>query len=217
MAQRVEKPTQEKKKRYDQIYELAQNYEEAEYEHHPIGKEEQEKSKYIIKRRGEATTNLGFRVETKAGQTKEGIGKDEKKRQKKHPKVYFVRIFGKGTELLYDRQRELQVMLGASKYNLGPKLYAQYDNGIISQFLKGRPLQVEELRNIEISKKIMAELARWHSIEPRLVFEETFEQYQVQDCFHTLFEWEKCIDRLMKEFAAGDILRSSVRRNRAYA
>jgi ethanolamine kinase len=57
-----------------------------------------------------------------------------------------VRIFGNGTELVIDRQRELIAMRHLFEVDLAPKIYATFQNGVVYQYFDGEVLTLDEMR-----------------------------------------------------------------------
>jgi len=48
----------------------------------------------------------------------------------------FLRVYGKGSDLLVDRQHELNMIKLFSELGVGPRLYATFDNGYVTEYLK---------------------------------------------------------------------------------
>lgn len=154
-------------------------------------------------RLGTATTNMGFKAKVRLQVEDEAEEREE---------LYFLRIFGAGTEFLYDRQRELRVMEAASAWGLGPRLYAEFENGIIAQFLLGRELVTHEVRCPDMSGRIAREAARWHRIPPPRVFKsDTDRQLATGNSFATLEKWVRRADQLFNPGEDRNLLRYSTR------
>ena len=133
-----------------------------------------------VRQLSSATTNLGFRVR----------GGDA---------LYFVRVFGSGTEVLYSRARERAVMAVASRHQIGPQLYATFANGIIAEFLLGLELETHEVRTPARSAQIAREVARWHKLDPKVLFDESTMELFAEHSFATLARWMAEAERLMAE------------------
>jgi len=74
-----------------------------------------------------------------------------------------VRIHGKGSSILIDRKKELEIIKFVSNmHEMGPKLFASFDNGYIAHYIEGMPLPLEEMRNPFTYKKIARKIAQWH-------------------------------------------------------
>ena len=54
-----------------------------------------------------------------------------------------IRAYGKGSELLIDRNQELRNLLVLSKLGLGPKVYGRFNNGIAYGFVAGDMFSVD--------------------------------------------------------------------------
>jgi ethanolamine kinase len=135
-----------------------------------------------VKQLTSATTNLGFRVSSRHENGKEV--------------QYFMRVFGRGTSLLYSRARELKVMEIASRLDIGPHLYARFKNGIIVEFLKGRDLETHEVRTPARSAQIAREVARWHKFNPEQMFDSETLELISEDIFSMLTRWQGIAERM---------------------
>lgn len=51
-----------------------------------------------------------------------------------------VRINGRGTEHIIDRDHERNVLLQAQKFGAGPNMFCVFENGMIYQYFDGRSL-----------------------------------------------------------------------------
>ena len=77
-------------------------------------------------------------------------------------KVVLIRIYGNNTELLVNRESEKRNMLLLSKMGFGPQLYACFDNGMIYEYIEGRPFEKNDVLDSEKSQLVAAHLAEWH-------------------------------------------------------
>ena len=66
--------------------------------------------------------------------------------------VLVVRIYGNWTHILINRTRELVAMSCLRKFECIPQLQAAFENGFVYEFVPGRSLGQEELRDLEIQK-----------------------------------------------------------------
>jgi len=80
-------------------------------------------------------------------------------------KQVLIRIYGNKTELIIDRQKELENIKRLYPKGFGPKLYGVFDNGYIYEYYDGRCLSPEELHNCEWNARLGTQLASWHSQE----------------------------------------------------
>lgn len=82
-----------------------------------------------------------------------------------HPETsetLLMRVYGKGTNLIIDRNREFVLQLVLNALDLAPQIYARFSNGLIYGFLPGRSLEYTELANPAIYPYIAQQLGRWH-------------------------------------------------------
>lgn len=79
-----------------------------------------------------------------------------------------LRAYGKGTDLLIDRERETQNHELLGKYKLAPKLLARFSNGMLYRFIRGRVTSPEDLRQEPIWRGVARRLAQWHAVVPCL-------------------------------------------------
>ncbi|GME87268.1 unnamed protein product [[Candida] boidinii] len=75
-----------------------------------------------------------------------------------------VRIYGRGTNLIIDRDREFCSHLIMNAFKLAPSIHCRFNNGLIYGFLGGRSLDYCELSNKKIYPLIAQRLSQWHSI-----------------------------------------------------
>ncbi|KAL2354013.1 kinase-like domain-containing protein [Cryomyces antarcticus] len=77
-----------------------------------------------------------------------------------------LRAYGKGTDILIDREREtLSHSLLASK-DLAPPLLARFDNGLMYKFIEGIVCAPEDLRRQEVWRGVAKRLGEWHARLP---------------------------------------------------
>jgi hypothetical protein len=80
-----------------------------------------------------------------------------------------VRIFGKNTELLIDRDLDNRVFGFLGTTGLGPRLFATFENGRVEQLLDAKALEPEQMRlraPIDVLAKIADCVAHFHSLSP---------------------------------------------------
>ncbi len=56
-----------------------------------------------------------------------------------------VRINGLGTENLIDRRKEIENMKLLSRFDVGPKVYCTFVNGLVYEFKPGREVSLGEM------------------------------------------------------------------------
>lgn len=89
--------------------------------------------------------------------------------QDKHFKedVVLLRIYGNGTELMVDRDREktnIQVLHAAGRCS---PLYAEFENGIAYGFVNGVTLDEKTVRDERVRKLIACEMIELHTVRPK--------------------------------------------------
>lgn len=111
-----------------------------------------------------------------------------------------LRINGRGTEKLVDRDREAETMVVVSEAGLCSPLYCQFDNGMCYGYASGRPLQLEDVqedlasseseererakKKEELTRKIALHMARLHSLQlPTSLKEQEHLLWRKYDCW----------------------------------
>jgi ethanolamine kinase len=106
------------------------------------------------------------------------------------PRTVSVRIYGANSEAIIERKAELETFTMLHSVGLGPALYGTFQNGLIVEFVEGRVVSEEDLREPTTSRAVATELARWHtSVHP--------EEHGIAPrhggryCFGQLAEWRR--------------------------
>ncbi|XP_038071040.1 ethanolamine kinase 1-like isoform X1 [Patiria miniata] len=81
--------------------------------------------------------------------------------------MVLVRIYGKKTELLIDREAEIRTFVLLHQAGCGSKLYARCNNGLCYEYLPGVVLDPKTVREERIYKLIIKEMIKMHSIKPQ--------------------------------------------------
>jgi ethanolamine kinase len=79
-----------------------------------------------------------------------------------------LRAYGKGTDLIIDRDCETQNHELLMQYGLAPVLLARFHNGMLYRFMRGDVTSPEDLRRESIYRGVARRLAQWHAIVPCL-------------------------------------------------
>jgi ethanolamine kinase len=79
-----------------------------------------------------------------------------------------LRAYGKGTDLIIDRDRETQNHELLMQYSLAPMLLARFHNGMLYRFMRGAVTSPEDLRRESIYRGVARRLAQWHAVVPCL-------------------------------------------------
>jgi thiamine kinase-like enzyme len=80
-------------------------------------------------------------------------------------RVAFMRVQGAGSVLSNPREQELAIFQYCSKYELGPRLYAVFENGYLAEFMRGRVVAVDEMSEPWMMEKIARLTANWHRLQ----------------------------------------------------
>lgn len=84
---------------------------------------------------------------------------DEKMRD-----AVLVRVYGRKTELIVDRANELRNFQVLQDHGCAPNLYFTFENGYCYEFLQGKALGPEHVRQPQIFRLVAQEMARMHRI-----------------------------------------------------
>jgi ethanolamine kinase len=79
-----------------------------------------------------------------------------------------LRAYGKGTDLIIDRDRETQNHELLMQHGLAPILLAKFHNGMLYRFMRGSVTSPEDLRQEAIYRGVARRLAQWHAVVPCL-------------------------------------------------
>eukprot|EP00246_Nothoceros_aenigmaticus_P015449 TRINITY_DN640_c0_g1_i5.p1 TRINITY_DN640_c0_g1~~TRINITY_DN640_c0_g1_i5.p1 ORF type:complete len:334 (+),score=57.90 TRINITY_DN640_c0_g1_i5:183-1184(+) len=83
----------------------------------------------------------------------------------KLPKKVLVRVYGTGTDALFQRDDEVSTFEQMSARKQGPRLLARFANGRVEEFLHARTLTADDLRDPEISARIASKLSEFHNLD----------------------------------------------------
>jgi len=75
-----------------------------------------------------------------------------------------IRIYGKNSEILIDRNQELVNLYRLSSLKLCPKLHGRFLNGIVYGFIPGTPFEVSDMSEPSLSQNVASTLACWHKV-----------------------------------------------------
>lgn len=82
-------------------------------------------------------------------------------------RTIIIRLFGEGTSLFIDRNKENIVFSGLSRLGMGfPTFYGLFENGRIEGFLDARALTPMELHDPRIYPRVATALGKLHSLGP---------------------------------------------------
>jgi len=78
------------------------------------------------------------------------------------PKV-LVRICGQNTEQLIDRELEFITLVSLATYGVSPQIFGRFLNGLVYDFVEGRSVEPEDLKDPLISRLIAEHLGYFHA------------------------------------------------------
>uniref|UniRef100_A0A8R1XXZ3 ethanolamine kinase n=2 Tax=Onchocerca TaxID=6281 RepID=A0A8R1XXZ3_ONCVO len=76
------------------------------------------------------------------------------------------RIYGNNTDKIIDRNKELNNWLYLASHGCAAKLYARFSGGIVSGFLPGNTVAIDNLRDETIVTNTCKSLSRFHKLRP---------------------------------------------------
>lgn len=79
-----------------------------------------------------------------------------------HYEVILIRIYGKNTEVLIDRQKEIENFKSLHKYGFAPCLLATFNNGLAYEFTNGKPLSKTDIYEEHVWRRIAQRMAEMH-------------------------------------------------------
>ena len=77
-----------------------------------------------------------------------------------------MRAYGKGTDVLINREREVKAHNLLASMGLAPPLLARFENGLIYKFVQGDVCTPEDLRRPEVYRQVAKLLGQWHGSLP---------------------------------------------------
>ncbi|KID82228.1 ethanolamine kinase [Metarhizium guizhouense ARSEF 977] len=83
-----------------------------------------------------------------------------------HEGPILLKAYGVGTDILIDREPETENHELLMRFNLAPQLLARFDNGMLYNFIKGRPARPEDLRKPAVYLAVAGLIAEWHARIP---------------------------------------------------
>ena len=79
--------------------------------------------------------------------------------------MILVRLYGRNTDLIIDRNAERRNMLILHSKGSGPPLYAVLNNALVYGFVPGEPTDVQLIRQPAVRELVAKEIAKLHSID----------------------------------------------------
>ena len=78
--------------------------------------------------------------------------------------MLLVKIYGRNTEKIINRDLEVRNLVRLHKCLGSPPVFARFDNGLCYGFARGRPLELHEMSDLVMARRIAKEKARMHAI-----------------------------------------------------
>lgn len=75
-----------------------------------------------------------------------------------------LRAYGKGTDVLIDRERECRAHNLLATLGLAPPLLARFENGLMYAFIPGHVCSHHDLAKPEVYRQVAKRLGQWHSL-----------------------------------------------------
>ena len=78
--------------------------------------------------------------------------------------MLLVRVYGRNTDKIINRDSEVHNLVKLNKYLGTPSVYARFDNGLCYGYAKGRAVELLEMSDLSMARRIANEMARMHAI-----------------------------------------------------
>jgi len=78
--------------------------------------------------------------------------------------VLLVRVYGRNTERFINRESEIKNLVFLNKHIGTPPVYAHFDNGLCYGYAKGRQLDLFELHDKAMGRRVARQMARMHTV-----------------------------------------------------
>ncbi|KAI1179030.1 kinase-like domain-containing protein [Nemania sp. FL0916] len=114
---------------------------------------------YRVTQLSQGTTNALFKVtlgDPCEGSEERAINND----------TALIKVYGDGTEITIDREKEIRFHAILSAHDLAPRLLCRFLNGHAYQFLAGNVCSADDIREKRIWRGVARELGRLHAVLP---------------------------------------------------
>ena len=101
-----------------------------------------------------------------------------------------VRIFGEGSDLFLDREREKKCISYLHQYKLAEPLHASFANGFVYGYAVGTPLTVDSLRSRDLNVCVARQLGSLHTL-PAVSTEASNACHKPPAVLQNLQEWSR--------------------------
>ncbi|KAI5702522.1 hypothetical protein M8J75_001012 [Diaphorina citri] len=88
--------------------------------------------------------------------------------QDKPEDMLLMRIYGHNTHLLIDREAEKSNFRILHRAGLAPRLYAEFDNGLVYQYVRGVTITPDSIREPHIHPLVARNMARLHKVHSNM-------------------------------------------------
>lgn len=122
----------------------------------PEWKEERDGPVVFVRFTDGITNTLTKATKNRPGKTRSEIDQD----------AILLRAYGKGTDVLIDREKEVKAHNVLASRGLAPQLLARFDNGLMYRFIEGDVCTPDDLRRPEIYRQVAKRLGQWHGALP---------------------------------------------------
>jgi thiamine kinase-like enzyme len=117
-----------------------------------------------------------------------------------------IRVYGDGTDNLFDREREITIFQILSSTSVGPNLLGKFKNGRVEEFLDSRTLTPSEVYHPSISRQIATALFQVHGLVGVVPQKQAIsEKAPSRVTFETEF-WSRMLDWYIKAINSMNIL-----------
>eukprot|EP00842_Homolaphlyctis_polyrhiza_P001409 jgi/Hompol1/2269/HPOL_002874-RA len=86
-------------------------------------------------------------------------------RRKSSGECVLVRVYGRGSSVLIDRDQELMNMVTLAQQGLSPPLHGRFVNGIVYGYTEGTVFSVADMSDPHKSILVAKHLAKWHTVQ----------------------------------------------------
>lgn len=116
-------------------------------------------------KRWSGLNNSQFKVERVSGGITNLLLKVSVKNEHEEDVPVTVRVFGPNTDVVIDRERELQAICYLSAAGFGAKLLGVFENGMVQSFIDACTLTPTDMRKPKLAAEIARQLRKFHEME----------------------------------------------------
>ncbi|CAG2164693.1 unnamed protein product [Oppiella nova] len=131
------------------------------------------------------------------------------------PKDVFIRLYGpkwvKSSEPGSERLLDAIINVLASEYNLGPKVYGIFDEGILGEYIHGHHMSIEDQKNPILVKEFAQKLAKFHSLNVPTARDLNRYKKIFYDFYDGIYKRTPNLDQIFKEINAKNFLECDIK------